>query len=247
VIDGKYAKHAILGVEVKDKAYVGKTLTYERLPERVKDVNAKLSPTFKELGYRGFISTELRCTDDGKAYLIDPCTRLGSPPGELYGLWIDNLAEIVWEGAQGMVIEPEYTAKYGAMCLLLSDWADNNWQHVEFPDKYRPNVKLRNFTKIDGSWLVIPQWTGMPEIGAVVAVGNTAKEAIEQVKMIADEVKGHSIEKPCDALEDAARDLKDALGDEPAPPKAVERDAQALRKAGKISERAYEKMVAKAS
>jgi hypothetical protein len=210
-------------------------------------VNAKLAPTLKDFGYRGFISTELRCTPDGKAYLIDPCCRLGSPPGELYGLWIENLAEIIWEGAQGVVIEPEYTAKYGAMCLLLSDWADDNWQQVEFPDKYRDNVKLRNVCKIDDEWGVIPQWTGMPEIGAVVAVGDTAKDAMEQVKAIADEVKGHSIEKPCDALDDAAHDLKEITGAEPAPPTPLQRDAEKLRAKGRISQRAYEKMVAKAS
>ena len=247
VIDGKYAKGAIIGVEMKDKAYVGKTMSYERLPERVKDVNAKLAPTLKEFGYRGFISTELRCTPDGKAYLIDPCCRIGSPPGELYGIWIDNLAEIIWEGAQGIVVEPEYTAKYGALCLLLSDWADSNWQHVEFPDKYRDNVVLRNYTIIDGENYVIPTWVGMPEIGAVVAVGNTAKEAMDQVRAIADEVHGHSIEKPCDALDDAARDLKEISGPEPAPPTPLQRSAEKLRVKGRISQRAYEKMVEKAS
>src|SRR6516162_5422708 len=73
VIDGQFPKNAILGVEMKDKAYVGKTMKYERLPERVRDVNAKLAPTLQKVGYRGFMSTELRCTGDGKAYLIDPC------------------------------------------------------------------------------------------------------------------------------------------------------------------------------
>jgi hypothetical protein len=247
VIDGKYAKSAILGVEVKDKAYVGRTMRYERLPERVRDVNAKLAATLKDFDYRGFISTELRLTADGKAYLIDPCCRMGSPPGELYGVWIDNLAEIIWEGAQGIVVEPEYTAKYGAMCLLLSDWADSNWQQVEFPAKYRDNVKLRNFCIIDGSYLVVPQWTGMPEIGAVVAVADTAKAAIEQVRTIAAEVHGHSIEKPCDALDQGLADLKEVSGPEPAPPTRLERDAETLRRRGKISEKAYERLTRKAA
>ena len=246
VIDGKYPKNAILGVEMKDKAYVGKTMKYERLPERVRDVNAKLAPTLQKVGYRGFLSTELRCTDDGKAYLIDPCTRMGSPPGELYGIWIANLAEIIWEGSQGILIEPEYTAKYGAMCLLLSDWADSNWQQVEFPDKYKDNVILRNSTIIHGESYVIPTWVGMPEIGAVVAVADTAKEAMEQVKAIAEEVHGHSIEKPVDALEQAHEDLKEISGPEPAPPTRLERNADKLRSKGRISQKAYDKMVEKA-
>ena len=246
-VDGQYPKTAALGVELKDKAYVGKVMRYDRLPAKVKDVNAKLAPTLKEFGYRGFSSTELRCTPDGKAYLIDPCCRMGSPPGELYGIWIDNLAEIIWEGSEGIVVEPDYTAKYGAMCLLLSDWADSNWQQVEFPDQYKDHVKLRNCCMIDGTRYVVPQWTGMPEIGAVVAVADTAKAAMDQVRAIADEVHGHSIEKPCDALEQAHEDLKEIIGAEPAPPTKLERNAETLRVKGRISDKAYDKMVQKVS
>jgi len=246
VIDGKFPKTAALGVEVKDKAYVGKVMRYERLPENIKDCNAKLAPTLKGFGYRGFISTELRCKDD-KAYLIDPCCRMGSPPGELYGIWIANLAEIIYEGAGGIVVEPEYTAKFGAMCLLLSDWADNNWQQVEIPKKYKDNVKLRNSCVIDGETYCVPQWTGMPEIGAVVAVADSAQTAMDQVKEIAEQVHGHSIEKPHDALEQAWDDLKEIMGPEPTPPTRLQRDAEKLLKSGKISQRAYEKMAAKAS
>src|SRR5215831_9530304 len=245
-IDGKFPQNAILGVEVKDKAYVGKTMRYERLPGVVKEVNSKIAPTLKLVGYRGFISLELRCKGD-KGYLIDPCCRMGSPPGELYGLWIANLAEILYEGAGGIVIEPEYTAKYGAMCLLLSDWADNNWQQVEIPERYRDNVKLRNHCIIKGEDYVVPQWTGMPEIGAVVAVADSAKAAMDQVMAIAEEVHGHSIEKPVDALEQADEDLKQIIGAEPAPPSKLQRDAEALKAKGRISQKAYEKMVAKAS
>jgi hypothetical protein len=53
--------------------------------------------------------------------------------------------------------------------LLISDWADQNWMHVSFPDEVRDNVKLRNFCCIEGEYYVIPQWTGCAEIGAVVA------------------------------------------------------------------------------
>jgi hypothetical protein len=77
---GKFPKGAMLGVEVKDKCYVGKTMRYAALPEEVRAVNEKLASTLKQYRYRGFISLELRSTPDGKAYLIDPCARRGSPP-----------------------------------------------------------------------------------------------------------------------------------------------------------------------
>src|SRR6266704_795030 len=72
-IDGKYPKGAMTGVEVKDEAYLMKTVRWQDLPEMVRSVNQKLAPALKRYGYRGFISTEVRCCEDGKAYLIDPC------------------------------------------------------------------------------------------------------------------------------------------------------------------------------
>jgi hypothetical protein len=101
VIDGEYPKGAMTGVEIKDEAYVMKVTSYAKLPKQVQSVNDKLKPALKRYGYRGFISTEVRCTKDGKAYLIDPCCRLGSPPSELYQNLIANIAEVMWYGAEG--------------------------------------------------------------------------------------------------------------------------------------------------
>jgi hypothetical protein len=100
-IDGKFPKGAMTGVEVKDEAYLMKTVAWRDLPDPVRSVNEKLSPALKKYGYRGFISTEVRVTKDGKAYLIDPCCRAGSPPNELYQLMISNMADVIWYGAEG--------------------------------------------------------------------------------------------------------------------------------------------------
>lgn len=244
-IDGKFAKNAIVGVEVKDKAYVGRTMRYSDMPKQIQYVNDRLSTALKRYGYRGFISTEVRCTPDGKAYLIDPCSRAGSPPSELYQEMIGNLADIIWHGSEGTLVEPEYTAKWGAEVLLLSDWADKNWQQVTFPREVRDNLKLRNFTVIDGEHYVIPQSTGMPEIGAVVALGDTPKEAIEECKRIAAKIDGYSIEKPLVALDEAFSDLREMLQDrsyvEHLTP--AQKKAQQLYRDGKISQRQYDKAI----
>jgi len=240
-IDGRYPKGAIVGVEVKDKAYVCKTMRYSQLPEKVRSVNDKLAKTLKGYGYRGFISTEIRCKGD-KAYLIDPCARCGSPPSELYQVMITNLADVIWEGAGGVVVEPEFSHEWGAQILLLSDWADSNWQQVSFPESIRENVKLRNMTIIDGNYYVIPQWTGMPEIGAIVATGDTQEEAINEVKRLAEMVHGHDMNKPVEALEKARDDLNEALGT--AKPKSkLQVEAERLRSEGKISDRRFDRMV----
>lgn len=206
-IDGRYPRKAFYGIEVKDKGFIGRTKRYDDLPEPVRDVNAKLSPTFRKFGYRGFWSSEVRITPDHKAYLIDPCCRCGSPPNEIYQLMIANLADVLWEGAGGVVVEPEFTGTWAAELLLLSSWADKNWQAIEFPKSIRDNVKLRNLTMIDGRHYFVPQWTGMPEIGAVVAIGNSLPAVIAECQRIAEKVEGHYVEVQVGALDEAQAEI----------------------------------------
>ena len=239
-VDGRFPKGALIGVETKCQAYFGRTMRYGELPEKVRSVNEKLSPALKRYGMRGFLSTEIRCKDD-KAYLIDPCMRCGSPPSELYGMLIENLGEILWEGADGIMVEPEYRAKYGAMVLLNSGWAMDNWQHVSFPESIRENVKLHNMTVIDGEYYVIPHLDGRSQIGAVVATGDSADEAIEECKRLAELVEGHEIVKPVDALDEAREQLEKIVPDKPDSP--MRRKADAARKAGKISDKQYDRML----
>jgi phosphoribosylamine-glycine ligase len=240
-IDGKFPQMALAGVEAKCKAYVGRTMRYRELPKQVRSVNDKLAPALKRYGYRGFLSTELRCNDVG-AYLIDPCCRAGTPPNELTQVMIKNLAEIVWEGADGIVVEPEYRAKCGAMVLLQSEWVADNWQHVSFPDSVRDSVKLHNATIIGGEYYVVPHMDRRAQIGAVIGMGDTEDAAIEACKRNAEQVEGYTIEKPVAALDEAREQLDEILGPEKVASK-LERQAEELRRAGKISDRQYEKMI----
>jgi hypothetical protein len=246
-IDGKFPKMAITGIEVKDRAYLGRIMPYRQMPEQVIKVNEALSKAMKDYQYRGFFSSEVRVTEDGKGYPIDLTSRLGSPPSEVYQEMFKNLADIVWYGAEGILIEPEYDDIWGAEVLMLSDWADKNWLHVEFPKELRNNVKLRNCCVINGEHYVVPQLCGAPEVGSVVATGKTAKEAISKVKSIVEQVKGYNLEMPVEAMDEAFEDLKDILGDKATDrkPTKAEQKAEALYRAGQISDRQYEKMMEK--
>lgn len=243
-IDGQFPRVGITGIEVKDKGYVGRTINYRDLPPQVREVNDALKPHFRRYNYRGFWSTEVRVSADGKAYPIDYTARAGSPPSELYQNMIINLAEVMWYGAEGILIEPEYSAVWGAEVLLHSAWADSNWAHIKFPNEIRRNVKLRNYTVIEGEHYIVPQDCGMPEIGAVVATGKTAKEAIEEAKRIAALVESYDMEIPVEVMDDALTDLKEILGANiDKKPSKLETKADKLLRAGKISQRQYEKMM----
>ena len=246
-IDGQFWSRTMCGIEKKDQAYVCKVIDRAQVPKQVAAVNQAVAPYMKANQYRGCWSTEVRISPDGKGYLIDGTARCGSPPSELMQIMCENLSEVIWEGADGVLLEPDFgDNKWGAEVLLHSTWADQNYAHIRFPAEYRENIKLRHYTVIDGDIYVSPQATGMPEIGAVVATGKTAKEAIDRAKMIAEKVESHQLEIPVDAMDDALEDLMQILGDKAGKPASKEQiAAEDAVKAGKISQRQYERLAAK--
>lgn len=247
-IDGKFANGGVTGIEVKDRCYLQRAVTYHELPEPVRRVNDRLAPALKRYGYRGFISTEIRATEDGKAYLIDPCARFGSPPNEACQLHIKNLAEIMWEGSGGIVIEPEFAAQYAAELLLRSDWAMHNWLPIRVPDEMLPHLKIRNLAMIDGEPYFVPLASqgGCSVIGAVAALGKTPDEAINKCRELAEQIDGYEIDCSPDSLDEAKKDLAEILGKDIDKPKSkADRRVEELKAKGMISEKQYQKRLAK--
>lgn len=206
-VDGKYPSKIITGCEIKDCGYVSRFLDYDKIDKRLTDFNDAISGTMEQCGYRGFFSTEIRISKDKKPYMLDFTARLGSPPNELYQNVFTNLADIVWYGAKGYVIDPVVEYEYAVEAMIHSSWADKNWQAIFFPEKYRQNIKLRNACKIKGEYYVVPQHVGLPEIGAVVGLGHTLQEAIDMAKKIADTIEGHYIEIKLDSFDRAQEEF----------------------------------------
>ncbi len=159
-------------------------------------------------------------------------------------MMITNLADIMWQGSEGILIEPEFAKRYGAEVMLLSDWADKNWQQVEIPKSIREHVKLHKMTMVENDYYVIPQASGETAlIGAVVAMGDTPDAAVEECKRIAKMVEGYSIEKSFEALDEARDKLVEYLANNAPKPKSkteIKRDV--LRSKGLISDKAASKM-----
>lgn len=207
VIDGKYPQTALYGVEVKDTAYLGQVVPYRQLPAGAQEVNKRLAGLFADWTYRGFFSSEIRIKG-GKPYLIDPCCRMASPPGELYQVMMTNLADILWHGAMGDVVEPEFEAKWGAQLVMRSSWATHNWLAIDFPASIREHVKISYQTKIQGRTYFIPQPVEIAEFGSVVAMGDSADDAIANVTKISEKIEAYGLKFDYSALESAKDDME---------------------------------------
>lgn len=143
-------------------------------------------------------------------FLTDPCCRAASPPSELYVEWVANWPEFIVAAARGELIDLEPVAPWGAEIMLHSQWADSHWQAVDFPEEIAQWVKLRNVCKIAGQICAVPQGFSLPEIGAVVATGDTLLEAAETCKERAMQVRGYFIEPKVAALPEAIAEIERA-------------------------------------
>jgi hypothetical protein len=207
-IDGNFPPVAMLCIEVKDLGALGRVRKYEDMPTPALQVNDALAPIFKNYQYRGFFSSEIRYGKDKKPFLIDPCCRAASPPSELYCEMFENWAEIMWEGADGEVVEPVPVAEYGCEIMIHSPWADHGWQAIKFPEKIRPFVKLRNHTRIDGVDYCVPQEVGLPEIGAVIGMGDSLDDAIEMAKENAGQVQGYYVDCQMESIDKGLEEIE---------------------------------------
>lgn len=211
-VDGQFPTQSMYGWEIKDGAYIGQVSPYVDLPENVRKVNDAISPVMAELQYRNFFSTELR-----NEFCIDPSCRHASPAGEVLVENMDNLAEVLWEGAEGHLVDPVFKSQYGAQIIISSEWARDHWQLVEFPEEIRPFVKLYNHCRIDGGTgladYVVPQFVPhfdrMKEIGSVVALADDPQEAVDLCKERAEQVKGFKVTCDCDALDKAYEEMQE--------------------------------------
>lgn len=206
-IDGKFPNYALLGIERKDEGYVGSVQQWEKLPSRVTSMYEALTPTLQKFEYRNFFAIEARVLDQ-KTWLGDPCTRAGSPVMEVELLMVNNLAEVIWEGAAGTLIEPEYNGKYGFEMLVISPWAEIHPMLIQYPEKYRENIKFRYATQFPDGLYTMPQKDGPQVVCAVVAYGDSVDECIAQVDEISGEIKGTKLECLSGSKEGLKENLK---------------------------------------
>jgi hypothetical protein len=188
-IDGNYPSKSFQGYEKKNELYLGTVLSNDNLPEEIKYVNEKMSPVLKEYGYRSWWSTEIRVDKEGTPYFIDPTTRHPALCGEHQWETCANLAEIIWAGAHGDVIEPEFKFTFAASATLhyksYEPMTDSRvilkeWKSLEVPKDVIRWFKPYHYCIVGEIYHFVP--SKMDEVGVVIGVGSSIKESIDHLK-----------------------------------------------------------------
>lgn len=178
-VDGQYPVQSFAGYELKNELYLGSLLDYSDLPEQVQQVNSALAPYLKKIGYRNFMSTEIRIKD-GTPYFIDPTMRCAGLTMEHQQENCLNLGDVIWHGANGEMIIPKFKHKFAAEATLHYSGEGSVWKTITVPDKVRQWIKLSNFCAIDGAYHFPP--ADLDELGVVIGLGDTVEESIEHLK-----------------------------------------------------------------
>lgn len=181
-IDGKWPKLVMHGMERKDKSYLCGIQEMDTIALAVSIVNQKIGPELAQYGYRGFFSSEVRIKDEF-SYFIDPTCRAGSPPSQVMTELIENLGEVVWQGAQGICVDPVPKAKFGAQVAIMADRKKGDWLSLDLGPDVKPWVKSGDSCEVNDVVFVPPNPTE-PLVGWVTAIGDTLEETIGNIQIM---------------------------------------------------------------
>jgi hypothetical protein len=216
-IDGEIPKTIGMGYEVKNKLYITKHVQYDELPQQLKDTTFGLNKLIKQYGDNGcrsWVCTEIRIDDKKQGHLIDITMRQGSPPSELQQEWIENYSEVVFEGANGNVVEPVYKSKYAAQVAIYSPMV-NDAQIIKIPNEVKQWVKIYDYCGVKkvgsqeyGIIPIINETDNTTAVGFVVGLGETIDECFAKIEEYFSKIEGEDLKLMIDHKKDADKSIK---------------------------------------
>src|SRR5262249_18441481 len=123
VIDGDHPLMVVSGWEKKDKGYFAEVIAWDQIAEELRETIEPIFPLFKQYRCRQMVSTEVVLED---RILHEPTIRSPSPAGEEQMELYKNFPQIIWEGANGRLIEPVLTAKYACEAMVEHNGEDKD-------------------------------------------------------------------------------------------------------------------------
>lgn len=210
-VDGKFPQSSFQGYEFKNESYLGSVLPFKKLPEQVKRVNEAMESMLKAYEYRNFIATEIRVKDD-VPYFIDPTLRMPGLTGDHLVESCTNLAEVIWSGANGELIEPEFLCEFAAVATLhCKTHVSGEWFSLKIPEEVRRYVKLYHYCIADDIYHFIPSPPmDCDEPGVVIGLGDSIEGAIDHLKKNMELLKDEPLSVDIDSFSDLLKQIHTA-------------------------------------
>jgi hypothetical protein len=179
-VDGKFPPRSFQGYEKKNELYLGAWLTDSSLPKEIQQVNDALAPLLKASEYRNFIATELRVKGD-QPYFIDPTMRMAGQTQEHLQNSCKNLANVIWMGANGVLIPPDFSHKVAAEATLHYKAGEpKDWKILRVSKEAQPWCKFYHYCIYDGLYHFPPYRND--EVGVIIGLGDTKEAAVEALR-----------------------------------------------------------------
>lgn len=212
-VDGEFPSHSFQGYEKKNELYLGSVLSAKDLPNEITRINEAMAPVLEGYGYRNWWATEIRIARE-TPYFIDPTPRMPGQTGEHQLETCINFADVIWQGANGNLIEPQFMWKFAAEATLHYDTTTRDhaiveeWKTLDIPEEVLRWVKLYHYCKIDGLYHFMSE--GTDEVGVVLGVGDSVEESLEHLNENLDLMKDLPVHANTAGFADLLRSIQEA-------------------------------------
>lgn len=206
---GQWPDKIVLGYEKKGESYFATWKNREEMPPEIWTVNEKITQFLAEHDYCNMVSSEVRVTPDGQSFWLDPCFRFPSPAGEEELELYKNFPDIVWHGANGIMVQPEMAAKYCGEAVITYTGERDGWKSLKVPGDVAPFVKLYACGYLDGYSIFPPQQD--PEaIGCAIALADTPSGVLDGLKEIAKALENEPVQLHIEPIADLFKEIEEA-------------------------------------
>lgn len=207
-VNGQWPNFMLHGIEKKDEAYLSAVTKREQMPEELLPIMEAFSPFLKEVGYACQWSMEVRVTD-GEAFFIDSTNRGGLPSTGSQIKAMKNLAQVINEGANGRMLQPEYEYQFTAECMVKIKGEKGSWENIVLPEELKPWLLLSGCSNAEGLPWFSSDDDPVEEIGWLVSCGDTPTETAERMNELADMLPDGA-DACVEALADIIREVEEA-------------------------------------
>ena len=105
---------------------------------------------------------------------------------------MNNFGDVVWHGANGILLQPDYNAKFSIECMVTAkthtEWigSPRQWKVVDLPGELEGTVFLNNCCRVDGIYAFPPGDFEGNDLGWLCVTGDTPSECLQKAKDAAD-------------------------------------------------------------